>query len=612
MSGPSGFLTKTFEIFSTPEYADLCGWGPKGDTIYVRKIEEFSKQILPKYFKHSNFQSFVRQLNMYDFHKTVQDPNNGEFQHLYFRKDRPELMALIKRKANCRTETTKKIRPVNFSAAVKSESLVTNQDEHSSMVDPDSLYVVGQEQMIPTITAAPLSLPPPLVAPPQPPLPPRAVGRDDLEQRVRDLETSLERVGGMESQNARILGENQMLKRLMLEMRGKQLSLQDRLETVLRRLYAVYVTVYNGLSSRAVQGDSWANEQAVALSTVLTRRPSLDRAPNRERPPLPPPPPSRVSNALQKDESLDPSPLSLAPLTEEAFMELYRIKELAAAGGGNKGFSGLDIGFGLDAADLSLAIGSSGVSSSQNEMTKQSSFDAAASSVTPPFAASNTFNFYDSSPGYDSSGQGVEFLSSLDMDENDRLDRLQGVDAGSGDSLGGGALVRQAAYDHFSHPEVSRARKPAPSSHRTRKSAKSVGETPLETSQRKKQKMDSSIVVGNRDRDLGLVAAKSSQLVHQSSLSSFSRLDSLDSTLSSLLDLVSGDTPLFRQSSVNSVVSDGGPLIRLSSVLSVGDSNSFTGSSAYDKKDLLEDGDDALNTEGGDDDDNDDDDPDSL
>jgi len=46
MSGPAGFLTKTFEIFSNIEYADLCGWGPKGDTIYVRKVNQLRKMLV--------------------------------------------------------------------------------------------------------------------------------------------------------------------------------------------------------------------------------------------------------------------------------------------------------------------------------------------------------------------------------------------------------------------------------------------------------------------------------------------------------------------------------------------------------------------------------------
>ena len=37
---------------------------------------------------------------MYDFHKTVQDPNHGEFTHQYFRQHKPELLVYIKRKAN--------------------------------------------------------------------------------------------------------------------------------------------------------------------------------------------------------------------------------------------------------------------------------------------------------------------------------------------------------------------------------------------------------------------------------------------------------------------------------------------------------------------------------
>ena len=51
-------------------------WAIDGIGFIVVKEEAFSKEILPKYFKHSNYSSFVRQvlysltqLNMYNFHK---------------------------------------------------------------------------------------------------------------------------------------------------------------------------------------------------------------------------------------------------------------------------------------------------------------------------------------------------------------------------------------------------------------------------------------------------------------------------------------------------------------------------------------------------------------
>jgi hypothetical protein len=33
-----GFLTKTYEIFNTPEYVDCCGWGNNGTTIVIKKV----------------------------------------------------------------------------------------------------------------------------------------------------------------------------------------------------------------------------------------------------------------------------------------------------------------------------------------------------------------------------------------------------------------------------------------------------------------------------------------------------------------------------------------------------------------------------------------------
>jgi heat shock transcription factor len=59
-----GFITKTFSIFNTIEFLDCCGWGNEGTTIIIKNMEQFAKTVLPKFFKHSNITSFVRQLNM--------------------------------------------------------------------------------------------------------------------------------------------------------------------------------------------------------------------------------------------------------------------------------------------------------------------------------------------------------------------------------------------------------------------------------------------------------------------------------------------------------------------------------------------------------------------
>jgi len=85
-------------------------WSEDGETFVVKDPIKFEQQIIPQFFKHSKFSSFVRQLNFYAFRKikyadTIRiDPkleaetaNYWRFRHEKFQRGKPELLQEIKR-----------------------------------------------------------------------------------------------------------------------------------------------------------------------------------------------------------------------------------------------------------------------------------------------------------------------------------------------------------------------------------------------------------------------------------------------------------------------------------------------------------------------------------
>ena len=64
-NAPPPFLSKTYDMVDDPSTNSIVSWSPTNNSFVVWNPPEFARDLLPKYFKHNNFSSFVRQLNTY-------------------------------------------------------------------------------------------------------------------------------------------------------------------------------------------------------------------------------------------------------------------------------------------------------------------------------------------------------------------------------------------------------------------------------------------------------------------------------------------------------------------------------------------------------------------
>lgn len=118
----ANFIQKSFEILENKEYESIIHWMANGREFAIKEIDEFQDHILPKFFRHRNINSFIRQLNMYGFHKSRKDPSKNIFSHPFFLRGQPQLLHLVKRKIKIEETREEEVRITPPSPAPKKKN----------------------------------------------------------------------------------------------------------------------------------------------------------------------------------------------------------------------------------------------------------------------------------------------------------------------------------------------------------------------------------------------------------------------------------------------------------------------------------------------------------
>ena len=154
--GVAAFLEKLYDMLSDKANESSICWQPSGESFIILNVTELQTQVLPKFFKHQNMNSFVRQLNMYDFRKVTHDPAHKEFRNPFFQRGRRDALVLIKRKVSANAATAPspapRSRALSATLPAADDADVDDEDGHNyggefdaATASPDDLrWRVGQ------------------------------------------------------------------------------------------------------------------------------------------------------------------------------------------------------------------------------------------------------------------------------------------------------------------------------------------------------------------------------------------------------------------------------------------------------------------------------------
>mmetsp|Transcript_12896 Transcript_12896/g.15404 ORF Transcript_12896/g.15404 Transcript_12896/m.15404 type:complete len:434 (-) Transcript_12896:197-1498(-) len=138
----SSFVRKLFDLVNA-ESDDVVGFLQDGSCFEVKDPKRLECEVLPKYFRHSRFQSLVRQLNFYNFKKVSKERHAWIYHHELFHRDQPLLLDGLKRKTNniAESQSFKHTAPYASMPPKKSSFIETPGSVWRQVYDPSTGHV---------------------------------------------------------------------------------------------------------------------------------------------------------------------------------------------------------------------------------------------------------------------------------------------------------------------------------------------------------------------------------------------------------------------------------------------------------------------------------------
>ncbi|CAD8156304.1 unnamed protein product [Paramecium octaurelia] len=85
------------EILEQSEYAQIITWDNDGEKIKIFDKSKLQQVVLPKHFKHGNYSSFLRQLNLYGFISCKDENGVLTYENPYFTKKEVQMRKIQKK-----------------------------------------------------------------------------------------------------------------------------------------------------------------------------------------------------------------------------------------------------------------------------------------------------------------------------------------------------------------------------------------------------------------------------------------------------------------------------------------------------------------------------------